>query len=153
MADSSSSDDECIDELIKRNDPRVRRAIDAMARAQDARAASSPVRSPWQQKMDEMLAEDESDTDEEFGSGDRERASLVTPPTKKTTTKKKKRTTAKKKPSPKRPPNRPPKRSPKKKAATATAAQQRRMLALPAKAKPTARQQQFTKDKSFSDQY
>ena len=61
MADSSSSDDECIDELIKNNNPRVRRAIDSMARAQAARAASSPVRSPWQQEMDEMLAQDELD--------------------------------------------------------------------------------------------
>ena len=47
---------ECIDELIKRNNPAVRRAIDSMARA---RAALSSVRSPWQQEMDEMVAHDE----------------------------------------------------------------------------------------------
>ena len=166
MDDSLSSDDECIEDLIKRNNPAVRRAIDSMARA---RAASLPVRSPWQQEMDKIVAQDEldelpdlqerpedSDSDNDDDNGNSRRASLVTPPSTKTTTKKKKHTNkkrttgTKKKPSPKQPPKQPPKKI---NAATATAAQKRRTAGLPAKEKPTAWQQQVTKDKSLSDQY
>ena len=51
-----SSGDECIDELIKANNPAVRRAIQSIAAAQ---VAKSPVWSPWQQQMDAMVDTDE----------------------------------------------------------------------------------------------
>ena len=51
-----SSGDECIDELIKENNPAVRRAIQSIAAAQ---VAKTPVRSPWQEQMDAIMAADE----------------------------------------------------------------------------------------------
>ena len=55
MVDDSSND-ECIDKLIRRNNLVVQRVIESIY---TSRAALSPVRSPWQQEMDDMMAQDE----------------------------------------------------------------------------------------------
>ena len=54
--DDSDTDDECIDELIKRNNPVVQRAVDAIAAAPVTLAT---VCSPWQQEADTMIEKDE----------------------------------------------------------------------------------------------
>ena len=51
-----SSDDDCIDDLIKKNNPSVRRLIQSIAAA---RVAETQVCSPWQEEMDLMMAADE----------------------------------------------------------------------------------------------
>ena len=60
MDDSSSSNNEFINHLIKRNNHAVQRAYDSMVRAlavQAAQAASSPICSPWQQQIYKMVAQ------------------------------------------------------------------------------------------------
>ena len=51
-----SSGNECIDELIKKNNPKVRRVIESIVASQVAKIA---VRSPWQEQMDAMVEADE----------------------------------------------------------------------------------------------
>mmetsp|Transcript_32280 Transcript_32280/g.35908 ORF Transcript_32280/g.35908 Transcript_32280/m.35908 type:complete len:89 (+) Transcript_32280:51-317(+) len=56
--DDSDTDDECIDEFIKRNNSAIQRAIDSIAAA---RFTLVLVCSPWQQEADTMIEKDESD--------------------------------------------------------------------------------------------
>mmetsp|Transcript_59430 Transcript_59430/g.68319 ORF Transcript_59430/g.68319 Transcript_59430/m.68319 type:complete len:104 (+) Transcript_59430:92-403(+) len=59
--DYSDTGDECIDELVMRNNPVVRRAVNVIAAA---RVTLATVCSPWQQEADTIIEKEESNMPE-----------------------------------------------------------------------------------------